>query len=76
MMPAGRRPLRSTVYLEIALRELPVDCPPTPREQPHLYAAWRELHRRVCGYDLVEPKRSFRAAVAVARRRIEKGRNE
>lgn len=70
-MPAGRRPLRSTVYLEIALRELPPDEPPRA-----LYAVWRELHRRTCGYELYDAKRSFRAAVAVARRRMEKGRNE
>lgn len=71
MMPAGRRPLRSTVYLEIALRELPPDEPPRA-----LYPVWRELHRRTCGYELYDAKRSFRAAVAVARRRMEKGQNE
>lgn len=68
-MPAGRRPLRSTVYLEIALRELPPDAPVRV-----LYPSWRELHRRTVGYELYDAKRSFRAALDVARRRLSKQR--
>jgi len=62
----GRPPLPSTCFLEEAVRD--------GAYLAGLYAVWRQMHRETMCYELYDPARSFRAAIASARRRIERNR--
>lgn len=64
---AGRTPLPVNLWLQAQL-----EAGRTPRQ---LRAEWLQRHREERGWPLIEPHRSFRAAVQRAVRRLErKGR--
>jgi hypothetical protein len=63
--PLGRPPLPSTCFLEDVLK--------ADGDLAGRYGEWQELHRQTMHYELYDAPRSFRAAIAVARRRILKG---
>lgn len=63
---AGRHVLPSTLFL---IHSLWQGCDPR-----QLYPDWRALHRYHSGYELAAPRRSYRAALKVAKLRIERMR--
>jgi hypothetical protein len=60
--PQGRPPLPSTLWLAARLS--------VGDDPARMYAEWQRIHAGAVGFQHADPRRSYKAALTVARRRI------
>lgn len=60
---SGRPPLASTLFLADRLKD--------GGDPARLYADWQRVYEEISKWKHIDPKRSFRAAIKNARRRVE-----